>query len=96
MISIKTDSARGKIVVAQKALDPGSFGLQVLEEEALIIAPRPSAADLAAIPPSSLDPQTWVTYRHFLKQPADTQQEILEFYAELDCPKAIKICEHLE
>jgi hypothetical protein len=96
MISIKTDSARGKIVVAQKALDPGSFGLQVLEEEALIIAPRPSAADLAAIPPSSLDPQTWVTYRHFLKQPADKQQEILEFYAELDCPKAIQICEHLE
>ena len=93
LIEMKIDATRGRFIVAKKRLDPGILGLEVLEEQALIIVPPPSIDDesVCGINPHSYLGVRFANYLGYMKQPAAVQRKIMGFYKEMDCPKAITL-----
>ena len=91
LIEMKIDAIRGRFVVAKTRLDPGTLGLQVLEEPALIIVPPPSVDDetVCGINPHSYLGIRFANYLGYMKQTATVQRKIMGFYKEMDCPKAV-------
>jgi hypothetical protein len=85
-VEIQETEDVGKAVVAKCNLVPGSLGLKVFREKALIIFPP---CDDRVMPPwgptSLLRPQAWSDYLHFMKQEKEVQANVLSsFYVELD------------
>ena len=93
MIEMKRDAIRGRFVVAKIRLDPGTLGLQFLEEQALIIVPPPSMDDetVCGINPHSYLGVRFANYLGYMKQTAAVQRKIMRFYKEMDCPKAMAL-----
>ena len=85
-------------MVAKNKLDPGTIGLQVLEEVALIMVPAlPQESETHATERSDLEElqheltKTLAYYEAYKKQPDTVQKQIMEFYKQIDCPKANSI-----
>jgi SET domain len=88
-VEVIVTSDYGKAVVAKVDLTPGTLGVEIFREEALIIFPP---HDMKNLPPwgrtKLFDDRAWSDYQHFLKQPEDVQEKVLSFYAEMDSSEA--------
>ena len=93
MMELRKDAKRGRFVIAKTRLNPCALGLEVLEEQALIIVPPPSIDDetICGINPHSYLGVRFANYLGYMKQTAIAQQKIMGFYKEMDCPKAMML-----
>ena len=100
MIEVRVDATRGRVVVAKIKLDPGTVGLQVLEEEALImVPPLPDEESESLHSSQRTDLQelqheltkTLTYFENVKKQSVAVQRQIMDFYKQIDCPKANSI-----
>jgi len=96
MLRVETTKDCGRIVVATADMDPGVGGLELIAEEALIVAP-PYGSSLDSSPEmpyelkSKIDPKSWVCFWTYKRQSEEVQAKIRDFYAEINCPAAQKI-----
>ena len=91
MIQIQPVEGRGLAVVATKHLDPGLFGLQVFQEEALIVFPpkESSQNDTSVVVPDFLDPcpQLFYDWYTYLQKPKSVKAKVLKRYNDMKCRK---------
>lgn len=88
MIKIDETENRGMAIIATEKLEPGSFGLEIFTEKALMIFPTMgSLNDCSGPVPEILapGPQLWSDWSVYLKQPQHVKERVLKLYTELDC-----------
>ena len=99
MIEVQVHATKGRVLLAKTPLYPGTVGLQVLEEEALIMVPPLPEEESERHSSQRTDledlqrelTKTLAYYENFKKQSITVQRKIMDFYKQMDCPKASSI-----
>lgn len=89
ILAIQNSPERGRIVVAMRRLDPGSFGLEILREDGLLVPPVSTPLLDWRDVPVGLDEvllrfsrslQIWVDYKYYKQQSALVQEKVMSLF----------------